>query len=219
MGQRASDNRLAARLQEHLLGPPSRKTRRRPIHHRYLHTPRTHPSPCRSPKLTATPEWGALADHKAFEASPAYPPFLESFAHLLSAPPTLFHLLLPAGQFAAGPGPAPTTECISLFFDPAHDAAAYDANWAAFASAAAAVPSDCKGIVGGWGVEPHEHEKLGAKEGEKGPAKFFGAFIGWPSVESHMEFREKEEFPQIIKFLREGPVGIAVHHVRLQKYL
>ena len=75
-----------------------------------------------------------------------------------------------------------------------------------------------QGISGGWGIEELKHEKLGEKEGEEGPAKFFGAFIGWPSIEEHMKFREQEAFPKVVAFLRDGPKALEVHHVHFQKY-
>lgn len=48
--------------------------------------------------------------------------------------------------------------------------------------------------------------------------KFFGAFIGWPSVEKHMEFRKTEEFPKIVGLLREGVDKVKVHHVAFKRF-
>lgn len=72
--------------------------------------------------------------------------------------------------------------------------------------------------MGGWGIEEHKHENLGEKEGEEGPAKLFGVFVGWPSVEAHMKYRQTEVFPDVAKWLRDGPKGVQVHHVAFTKY-
>jgi hypothetical protein len=69
------------------------------------------------------------------------------------------------------------------------------------------------GLIGAWSIEPHEHEKLG--EGVQG--KLFAAFIGWPSVEAHMKFRETEDFVKVVSHLRAGPKGASVHHVAFTK--
>jgi len=60
----------------------------------------------------------------------------------------------------------------------------------------------------GWVIEDVEHESIG--KGKKGKA--FVAVIGWESVEAHMNFRETQDFKDKIHLLREGPVGMEVHH-------
>ena len=66
-----------------------------------------------------------------------------------------------------------------------------------------------KGLIGGWSVEPQEHESLG--QGTQGKA--FVVFVGWPSVQAHMEFRDTEEFANMIGLLRGGAVGMKMAHV------
>lgn len=72
-----------------------------------------------------------------------------------------------------------------------------------------------RGLIGGWGVEPHQHENLG--EGVDG--KLFAAFIGWPSVDAHAEFRKTDEFGKLIGYLREGAKGIRLWHVAFHQYV
>lgn len=150
-------------------------------------------------------------------ASTDYKPFLERVKPLLTGPPKLFHVKLPPQMPFSQPGSAPATECLSIYFEPDHSTSEYDDNFAKFIEAVGKVPNETQGLTGGWGIEEQKHEKLG-KEGEEGPAKLFGAFIGWPSVESHMKFREHEKFPEVVKYLRDGAKAIAVHHVHFRKF-
>ena len=89
----------------------------------------------------------------------------------------------------------------------------YEASFAKFVAAAEKVPdSGAEGMVGGWGVETQRFE------GEGEEMKVFGGFIGWPSVERHMEFRGREEFPAVVGFLREGVGKVKVHHVAFKRF-
>ena len=65
-----------------------------------------------------------------------------------------------------------------------------------------------KASAHGWIIEDVEHEKL--ESGKKGKA--FLALLGWESLEAHMKFRETNDFKNNIHLLREGPVGMEVHH-------
>lgn len=65
-------------------------------------------------------------------------------------------------------------------------------------------------------MEEQKHENLGT-EGQPGPAKMFCGFIGWPSVDAHMKFRETPEFPGLIKYARDGVKGASVYHVKFEK--
>ena len=61
-----------------------------------------------------------------------------------------------------------------------------------------------KGVAGGWVIEDVEYK------GKKGKA--YVATLGWESVEAHMAFRETSEFKDNIHLLREGPMGMELHH-------
>lgn len=160
-------------------------------------------------------DWESLDAHKTFVASDAYGPFLDRLAPILDGSPHLFHIKLPIPSQESGTPPfdAPVTECISLYFDPTLDEASYDKSFSTFVAEAGKVQgSGATGLVGGWGVETHK------VEGEGDEKKFFGAFIGWPSVDSHMEFRKKEEFPKVVGHLREGVEKVKMHHVAFKRF-
>lgn len=129
--------------------------------------------------------------------------------------PTLFHVHLnPANDLTALT--QPVTEFVSAYFSPDHSQDEYSANFAEFSSKAAKIPNvAAKGLTGGWSIEPHQHENLG--EGVDG--KLFAAFIGWPDIEAHMEFRKTEEFKEIIGLLRGGTKGLKMWHVEFQRYV
>lgn len=67
--------------------------------------------------------------------------------------------------------------------------------------------------MGGWAIERLPHESLG--EGIEG--KVFVSFIGWDSVQSHMKFRETEEFAKLRPVMRGDMKGASMHHVVFTK--
>lgn len=147
--------------------------------------------------------------------SDAYGPFLDRLKPIMSGPPNLFHVTFPSSSQDSGAYPfdAPVTECISMYFDTSFDSATYDKSFSTFLTEAGKVEgSEPKGMIGGWGLETHK------VDGEGDEKKLFGAFIGWLSVEAHMDFRKKEEFPKVVGFLREGTSGIKVHHVAFKRF-
>jgi hypothetical protein len=136
--------------------------------------------------------------------------------NLAAGDPTIFHIRFPpAYSGSENPFNMPVTECINAFFTSDYPQDEYSSQFSNFRATAAEIPNvEAKGITGGWGVEPHQHENLG--DGVDG--KLFAAFIGWPSVEAHMEFRKTEDFGKVIPFLRGGPKGMKVWHVAFQQY-
>jgi hypothetical protein len=113
---------------------------------------------------------------------------------------------------------APVTECINLYFPSDPDpVSTYHSCWLHFVTAVEKTAKEAKGITGGWAIEEQPGEKLG-EHGKSGKAKLFGAFIGWPSVQAHMEYREDDAFPGAIKWLREGPKKLEVHHVEFEQF-
>jgi len=76
--------------------------------------------------------WDQVSSHHAFIESPVYQPFLKELGKILASSPTVFHLRLPVDLPFLKPGTAPTTECISLYFDPSYPSSTYDANWSSF---------------------------------------------------------------------------------------
>ncbi|KAJ4984094.1 hypothetical protein SVAN01_10450 [Stagonosporopsis vannaccii] len=159
-------------------------------------------------------DWESLDAHKAFMASDAYGPFLDRLPPIQAGPPSLFHLTFPSSPDSGTyPFDAPVTECLSMYFDPSHDSATFDKSYLTFVAGMGRVQgSEATGFIGGWSVETHK------VDGEGEEKKLFGAFIGWPTVEAHMELRKTEEFPKLVGYLRAGTSGIKMHHVAFRKY-
>jgi len=165
-------------------------------------------------------EWESLQHHKDFQERPIYGPFVEKLTPALAGEVSIHHLEIQtkAPQDFTAAASAPVTECITLYFEPSHPNEAFQSNYDQFVELGLKLGKEVKGIAGGWSVEEHKHANLGAKEGEEGPAKVFGSFVGWPSVQAHMEFRSAEFFPEIVSKVRDGPKGRTVHHVAFQKF-
>jgi len=157
--------------------------------------------------------WDSLASHQAFEASPAYGPFMESVEKLIAGEPTLYHTTMPLTTPFAGPATAPTTELVSLYFELSYPQADFDASWAEFARLFNENAKGFHGCAGGWSIEEVEREDI-----EGGKARVFLAALGWDSVEAHMAFRETPTFKEAIPLLRGGAKAIEVHHVKFQSY-
>lgn len=160
-------------------------------------------------------DWESLDDHKAFAASDRYSPFLDRLKPILEGPSQLFHVKLPMPdhELMTSPFDAPVTECVSLYFSPTLDEASYNKSFSTFVAETSKVQGcGVTGLAGRWGVETH---KLDGEDDEK---KLFGAFLGWPSVESHMEFREMEDFPRLVRHLREGVDNAKMHHVAFKRF-
>lgn len=71
---------------------------------------------------------------------------------------------------------------------------------------------DFRGVSYGWGAE-NDFPVRGEQEGQVGSV--FMAFIGWPSVDAHVEFQETEAFKENIHFIRtmEGIIKLATFHI------
>jgi hypothetical protein len=141
----------------------------------------------------------------------AYPPFMETLRPLIGGHPTLVHVDISLEALSA-----PVTECLSFVFEASHSTEAYDKNIASFKKEGMEAAPEATGLASGWVVEEQKHEATG-KDGEEGPAKLFKLFVGWPSVEVHMKFKESEAFPKVVGYLRDGPKNVEVHHTAFQK--
>ncbi len=72
--------------------------------------------------------------------------------------------------------------------------------------------SDVKAVSWGWGVE-NDFPVRGGEEGQKG--SILTAFIGWPSIDAHMKFRETSAFKENVDLIRsmEGIIKLATFHI------
>ncbi|KAE8824177.1 hypothetical protein PTNB85_08733 [Pyrenophora teres f. teres] len=149
---------------------------------------------------------------------PAYTPFLQILGDkILGGSPTLIHMSFSSSS----PTPpseslsAPVTECVNSFFEPTYDQSQYTTQFSQFGEKAAAIPDiEALGLAGGWGLEKLPHESLG--EGVEGSV--FNIFIGWPTVEAHMEFRGTQHFGEVMPLLRDGPKAMKMWHVAFEKF-
>jgi hypothetical protein len=150
-------------------------------------------------------------------SSPIFQPFVANLSSLLSGDLSLYHVRFPSSSPFSTPGSAPVSEYASLYFEPEYENSVFDANWSKFVDFASKTAEGVQGFAGGWAIEEQQHEKLG-KDGEAGAAKLFALCIGWPTVEAHMKFRESEHFTEVVKYLRDGPKALELHHVEFQRF-
>lgn len=109
---------------------------------------------------------------------------------------------------------APVTEVLTLFFPSDLDDAAKEAlsqQFEEFKTKALDQAADCRGVAYGWSTE--NDVPVTGEPGKTG--SLLVAFIGWPSVEAHMKFRETEVFKENIGLLRgmKDIVKLGVFHV------
>lgn len=162
-------------------------------------------------------EWKSHHHHKAFMDSPGYVAFLSHLSPILSGDVKMYHIPFPADSSFSTAGSAAVTECISLFFEPSYPTSDYDKAWSTFVEQASKTAKEAQGIAGGWAIEEQRHAKLGEGGGE-GPARLFGVFIGWPSVDAHMRYREQKEFKDVIVHLQDGPKALEARHVEFNRF-
>ena len=76
--------------------------------------------------------------------------------------------------------------------------------------------TDVKAVSYGWGVE--NDFPVRDEEGKTGSILMM--FIGWPSVDAHMKFREMEIFKENVDLVRgmEGLVKLTIFHVSCQSF-
>jgi hypothetical protein len=76
---------------------------------------------------------------------------------------------------------------------------------------------DVRGVSYGWGVE--NDFPVRGEEGQVAP--IFTAFIGWPSIDAHMKFRETAAFKENVDLIRgmEGMVKLAMFHISCRVFV
>ena len=74
--------------------------------------------------------------------------------------------------------------------------------------------TDVKGVSSGWGVESDFPVRGGDEKDQNG--SLFIAFIGWPTVDAHMKFRDTTEFKDNVKLLTEieDMISLNMFHIR-----
>jgi len=157
-------------------------------------------------------EWEHIDDHTAFQKSEGYQFLLERLEVILDSAPRITHVKLGLDEKDKNPLDAPVTECVCAYFPSSQDGDAYvRENWLKFQAELAKMPGvEVQGMAGGWSTEPQTHD------GTEG--KMFAAFVGWESVDAHLEFRKTEGFGRIIGLLRGGARGVEVHHTAFTRH-
>lgn len=76
---------------------------------------------------------------------------------------------------------------------------------------------DVRGVSYGWGVE--NDFPVRGEEGQVAP--IFTAFIGWPSIDAYMKFRETAAFKENVDLIRgmEGMVKLAMFHISCRVFV
>lgn len=125
---------------------------------------------------------------------------------IIDGPLTMHHAnFAPHPPSAAVSGTrSPVTEVLTCFF--ASKDSSVDGNAAQLFKVFAENAEGFKAAAGGWIIEDVEYN------GEK--RKAYAAVLGWESVEAHMKFRDTQIFKDNIHLLRDGPVGMEVHHTK-----
>lgn len=144
--------------------------------------------------------------------SGTFQPFLKHIQSISTGPPDFFHVRFET-PFSR-PSSAPVTELVTLYFEDSYNPDDFADNWKKFSETAAKNAEGIRSMASGWSIDDVKHKSLG--EGAKGKA--FVAGIGWTSVKAHMDYRETEAFKDSVKYLRDGPKAIEMHHVEFKGY-
>lgn len=122
---------------------------------------------------------------------------------IVDGPLSMYHASFTPHPPTAAVGTAsPTTEVLTCYFEKEDDG--FQSKVDQLIKAISENAEGFKAASGGWVIEDVEYK------GKKGKA--YVAVLGWESVDAHMKFRETQAFRDNIHLLREGPLGMEVHH-------
>lgn len=161
--------------------------------------------------ITFLVDWDSVEAHKNFQNSRVYAPFEAHLSKILDGPGALHHANLSPHPPAAATSSSrsPVTECLTLYHPTNPSVSAFEEKWQNFHSTAEKYAEGYRSSSAGWIAEELEYK------GEK--AAGFAIFIGWDSVDAHINYRETAHFKETIAPIREGLKGIEAHHVTLQE--
>lgn len=148
-------------------------------------------------------DWDSLDAHKKFIASPIYEAFGKHLMTIVDGPLTMLHANLTPHPATAALGTAsPVTEVLTVYVEKEENDFVTKINQ--LAKVISENADGYKGVAGGWVIEDVEYK------GKKGKA--YVVTLGWESVEAHMAFRETAAFKENIHLIRDGPLGMELHH-------
>jgi len=156
--------------------------------------------------------WDSKKHHEDFMASDAYQPFLQRFKSIMAGPPHLVHVDFSPDGGVSRALSAPVTEVATFYWSNGPPENALQSAREFLELCEKEEPDS--GITG-WAYGT-THEEI-EKEGVKGKGAVL--LIGWPDVETHMEFRKKEVFQKNRPMLAQGCEQIEVHHVAFLNYV
>jgi hypothetical protein len=139
---------------------------------------------------------------------------------MLSAPPHVYHLSIPAELPAFAALEAPVTECASFYFDPSYD----DAVWAEqfknyYQKVQEVKPDGYTGVAAGRSIEPSTFPNSTTEGVENGgAAKLFGFLVGWQSIEKFEAFVASPDFQEVLSIIKDGPKEMSVVHVVFNRF-
>ncbi|KAJ9611489.1 hypothetical protein H2200_004673 [Cladophialophora chaetospira] len=160
-------------------------------------------------------DWSSIDHHMQFTKWEGYKEFLDDAVDQCDTPPALFHVHFE--PFPPTPAFSEVTEFIRVYFPADYspeDQKAYHEGLKKFGSIVKRDWPETRGAASGWVAEELDDPKSGEK------SKVYVVLIGWPSVESHMKYRETQSFKDNIHLLR-GPKelkNVVMVHVASQQF-
>ncbi|KAJ0375681.1 hypothetical protein COL26b_006188 [Colletotrichum chrysophilum] len=159
-------------------------------------------------------DWDSVEEHLAYRTTPGHDVVAKSMSSYLDWTDGYIKHIVTKPWPPTILAEAPVTEVLTLFFpaeleEPAKEDLSKQLE--VFKVKALDTSSDSKGIAYGWSKE--NDVPITGEDGKAG--NLLVAFIGWPSVEAHLKFRETEAFRDNIGLLREmkGIVKLGIFHV------
>lgn len=149
-------------------------------------------------------DWDTLSQHKTFEASDAYAPFVENVLSFCLEVTLMAHAILTDLQGTARDVfTSPASELLTVFFPAEYTFAQqskFESGMHQFLRNIAGKAAGSRAAAAGWGLESDiPNLKI---PGLKGRAFFL--FIGWERVEDHLRFRGMEAYKENIHFIRDA---------------
>jgi hypothetical protein len=159
-------------------------------------------------------DWETFEHHKSFEASDTYHPFVEKFMSICSEVVLMSHSeIIPLDKTVRDVFTSPATELLSVFFPAEYTAVQQDKYKEGIQQLIKSIEGKAKGARAaaiGWAIE----DNLPNLQKPELKGRIFFLFIGWDSVEDHLEFRGTDIFKENIHYVRqvEGMQGLLNMH-------
>ncbi|CAF3478475.1 hypothetical protein FGSG_04575 [Fusarium graminearum PH-1] len=162
-------------------------------------------------------DWDKLEDHKNYPKTPEHARVIESLKPLADLEKSMNrHVVVNPfpPEDVLDKASSPVTEVLVAFFPSDYSPSARAAathRLDKFTAQALKTSPDWRGISYGWSVE----NDVPIRGDESNSGVMLTAFIGWPSVDAHMKFRETEPFKENVSLVTgiEGMLKLDLFHV------